>query len=111
MRGPKEGGPDPRVLAEAIRRVVEVAHPARIILFGSAARGEMHEGSDLDLLVVVSGPVHRGDLAGRIYENMVGVGGPVDVVVVTPEDLEIHRDNPGRILGSALEEGEVVYGG
>jgi len=45
-----------------IRRIVEIAQPEKIILFGSAARGEMGPHSDVDLLVVKSG-VHRRKLA------------------------------------------------
>lgn len=33
--------PEPEVLQEIIMRVVQIAHPQRLILFGSAARGEM----------------------------------------------------------------------
>ena len=109
MHRPKDGGPDPKVLAEAIRRVVEVAHPARIILFGSAARGEMTEESDLDLMVVVPGPVNHLHLAQDLYVKLAGVGAPVDIVVATTEDLRIHKDNPGRIYGAVLEEGREVY--
>ena len=46
--------PDPAVLQEFVRRVVDSVHPFRIILFGSAARGEMGPNSDLDALVVVA---------------------------------------------------------
>ena len=104
------GKPDPQLVQEAVRRIVEVAHPVEVLLFGSAARGEMGTDRDLDFLVVVRGPVNRGDIAGRIYEHMVGVGSAVDVTVVTPEDIQENRHNPGMILGEALEEGEVVYG-
>jgi predicted nucleotidyltransferase len=111
MKRPEEGGPNPAVLREALRRIESVVHPQRVILFGSAARGEMHEDSDLDLLVVVKGPVDKGRLLDEIYENMVGAGGPVDVLLITPEELEEQKDNPGMIYGTVLEEGEVVYGG
>ena len=40
------------VLDEVVRRIVEVAQPEKIILFGSAVRGEMGPNSDVDLLVV-----------------------------------------------------------
>ncbi len=40
-------------LDEAVRRIVEVAHPETVILFGSHAEGCAREGSDVDLLVVV----------------------------------------------------------
>ena len=96
------------VLDEVIERIVEVARPERIILFGSAARGEMGPHSDIDLLVVKDG-VHRRDLAGRIYERLVGVGIAVDVIVVTPEDIERYADCHALVVKPALREGSVAY--
>ena len=96
------------VLTEVIRRIAAVAQPDRIILFGSAFRGEMGPNSDLDLLVVKSG-AHRRHLAQAIYQNLIGVGFPVDVVVVTPEDIERYGEAIGLVLEPALREGRVVY--
>ncbi len=98
------------LLAEVVRRIVEIARPDQIILFGSAARGEMGPDSDLDLLVVKSGVEHRGRLARDIYHRLFGVPVPVDVLVVTPEDLEHLRDKVGSVVPSALHEGRVLYG-
>lgn len=97
-------------LSEIISRVVEVADPERIILFGSAARGEMKPGSDLDLLVIKSG-AHRRKLAQEIYRNLLGLGQPVDVVVVRPEDIERYGDSHPLVIKGALEEGKVIYDG
>jgi predicted nucleotidyltransferase len=91
-----------------IQRIVEIAQPEKIILFGSAARNEMTQDSDLDLLVVKSG-VHRRRLAQEIYRGLFGVGRAVDVVVVTPEDIERYGNNPVLIIEPALREGRVVY--
>lgn len=99
---------DNAVLEEVVRRIVEVANPAKIILFGSAARGTDGEHSDLDLLVVKAG-VHRRRLAQQIYRNLFGVGCAVDVVVVTPEDLAKYADCRAYVTYSALREGRVVY--
>ena len=88
-----------RVLDTVIERIVEVADPERILLFGSAVRGEMGPHSDFDLLVVKSN-VHRRKLAQRIYRNLIGVGQPVDIVVVTPEDLEKYADSHALIIKS-----------
>jgi predicted nucleotidyltransferase len=44
-------------LQEITRRIVAAANPVKVILFGSQARGTAHPGSDLDLLVIESGPV------------------------------------------------------
>jgi predicted nucleotidyltransferase len=94
---------------EIIRRIVEVANPRRIIMFGSAARGTMGPDSDLDLLVITQGPVHRRQLAQRIYRRMIGVGQAVDVIVATPEDIERYGQSLGLVYRPALEEGREVY--
>lgn len=101
---------DPEKLDEIIRRIVEVAKPDKIILFGSAVKGEMGPHSDVDLLVIKSGDVHRLRLAQQIYRNLHGVGQAVDVVVVTPEDVERYRDSFSLVIYPALREGKVVYG-
>ncbi len=100
---------DDGVLREIVRRIVEVAHPEKIVLFGSAARGTSGEDSDVDLLVVKRG-AHRRKLAQEIYVKLVGVGRAVDVVVVTPEDIERFGDSPALVIEPALREGKVIYG-
>jgi len=102
------GQVDQEVLDEIVRRIVEVAQPEKIIMFGSAARGEMGPHSDVDLLVVKSG-VHRRRTAQAIYMNLGGVGQAVDVVVVTPQDIERYKDVPALIIEPALREGKVIY--
>lgn len=96
-------------LAEIVRRIVRVATPERIILFGSAARGEAGPDSDLDLLVIKSGQFHRGQLTEEIYMSLIGIGRAVDVVVVTTEDVDRYRDSPALVIGPALRDGRVVY--
>ena len=98
----------PADLDEIVRRVVQVAQPETIILFGSAVRGEMGPDSDLDLLVIKSG-VHRRHLAQAIYRNLFGVGRSVDVIVVTPQDVERYGDSPALVIEPALREGKVIY--
>jgi predicted nucleotidyltransferase len=109
VAGSSSGLPDPAVLETLVRRIVEVARPDRIVLFGSAARGEMGPDSDLDVLVVKSDVAHRRRLAQDIYMNLSGVGIGVDVIVLTPEDIEAQKDSVGSIVGPALDEGRVIY--
>lgn len=101
---------EPPVLDTIIERIVEVADPERIILFGSAAHGEMGPHSDLDLLVVrkVEGR-SRGHLVEEIYMNLIGVGQAVDVIVVSPEEIEEYRDSHSLVISPALDEGQEVY--
>jgi predicted nucleotidyltransferase len=104
----KVEGVKQELLDEVIRRIVEVTDPEKIILFGSAMRGELGPNSDLDLLVVKSG-VHRRQLTQAIYMNLFGVGQAVDVVVVTPEDIERYKDSFALVIEPALREGKVIY--
>ncbi|MDQ3514503.1 MAG: nucleotidyltransferase domain-containing protein [Chloroflexota bacterium] len=98
-------------LAEIIRRIVAVAAPERIVLFGSWARGQAGADSDFDLLVIKRGQFHRGHLTEEIYRNLIGVGRAVDVVIVTPEDVERYRASPVLVIAPALDEGQTVYAG
>jgi uncharacterized protein len=95
-------------LGEIVRQIIEAVAPEKIILFGSAARGEMGPDSDLDFLVVKS-CANRREVAQAIYRHLRGVGVPKDIIVVTPEDVERHRDTIGYIIRPALREGRVVY--
>ncbi|MDE3258428.1 MAG: nucleotidyltransferase domain-containing protein [Gemmatimonadota bacterium] len=101
-------GLDRDTLDDIIRRIVEVAEPEKIILFGSAARGDMNRHSDVDLLIIKDG-VDALDLMGEIYMNLDGVGAAVDAIVVTPDDVERYKDSHSVIIKPALREGRVVY--
>ena len=100
---------DPAVLKDIVARIVHVAKPQKIILFGSAARGKMGPNSDVDLLVVKSGRFHRRRLVQDICMHMHGADEAVDVIVVTPEEVERYRDTPWLVIAPALKEGKVVY--
>ena len=99
---------DQWTLNDIITRIVEVADPYRIILFGSAARGEMGSHSDVDLLVVADCDSKRR-LTNRIYRRLYGVGSAVDAVVVSPRDIERYGDSHALVIKAALTDGRVVY--
>ena len=96
-------------LDEIVRRIVQVAQPDRIILFGSAARGTMGPHSDIDLLVIKRGTFHRRQLAAEIHSYLSDVDYAFDVIVATPQDVERYGHSHALILKPALREGKVVY--
>jgi len=98
-----------KLLDEIVRRIVQVARPDKIILFGSAARGRLGPNSDLDLLVIKRGRFHRGRLTEEIYMNLFGVGQAVDVIVVSAEDVRRYGHHPALVIYPALREGKVIY--
>ncbi len=89
--------------------ILETADPLKIILFGSAARGEMDENSDYDLFVVVPEGTHRRQTAQEIHQNLIGIKYGADIVVVTEKDLEEYKNENGLIFKTILEEGEELY--
>lgn len=97
------------ILNRAIARIVSTAHPRQIVLFGSAARDQLGPHSDLDLLVVMPSGVHRRKTAQLIYRRLIGVDFPIDVVVVTQEDVEEFKGHAGTVIRPALAEGRIVY--
>ena len=99
---------DQETLDEIIRRIVEVAQPEKIILFGSAARGGMGPHSDLDLLIVKEAQDLR-KLTAKVYRRLYGVGAAVDVIMVTPQDVERYKDSHALVIKPALREGRVMY--
>ncbi len=103
-----DGKVDPEVLADVVRRVVDAASPEKIVLFGSAARGEMGPNSDIDLLVVKDTTSRAKEVEG-IYARLWGVEAAVDVVMVTPREVASMRTSHALVVKPALQEGRVVY--
>ncbi len=97
-----------KILQEIVRRIVETVQPEKIILFGSAVRGDMGADSDLDLLIIKACD-HRRNTARKIRRGLIGIGVPIDIIVATPEDIERYRDAIGLIYRPALKEGKVLY--
>ncbi len=96
-------------LQEAVDRIVARFHPERIILFGSLARGEGGPDSDADLLVVMPVAGSKRQQAVQIDLALEGIALPIDLVVVTPEEVEKDRETIGTIIREAVQEGKVLY--
>jgi uncharacterized protein len=105
----KKGKPDPAILADIVARIARTSKPEKIVLFGSAARGTMGPDSDYDFLVIKGGKFNRDRVTVAIYEGLSGKGAAVDVVVVTPEEVDRYRDTQCLVICPALKEGIVVY--
>ena len=103
------GSLDQSLVDEIVRRIVEVAHLDRIILFGSHARGEAQENSDIDLLVVMQEVASRRDEILRIRAALVPLGISVDVLVASDADYAKWSEAPSTTLYWAKREGEVLY--
>lgn len=94
---------------EAVRRIVEAAHPVKIIVFGSQARGETHRDSDVDLVVIERDVPDRVGEMIRLERALRGLLLPTDILVISERDFEEWADTPGSVYRAARQEGKVVY--
>jgi predicted nucleotidyltransferase len=96
------------VIEEAARQITAAAPGARVILFGSHARGTAGPDSDVDLLVVEPAVDDRFGEIVRLQRVLAPLRLPADVVVVSEARVEEWGDVPGTMLYDALREGQVL---
>jgi predicted nucleotidyltransferase len=98
---------DEATIAEAGRRLAEAAPGARVVLFGSHARGEAGPRSDLDFLVVEPRVADAAAESVRLRRALRGLQIAADVVV-SERDVEDWRDVRGSLVHAALADGRIL---
>lgn len=101
----------PSFVDAVVHALVEEMSPAKLILFGSGASGEMQPASDLDLLLVMDEVPDPHAAMLRAYASLRGLRGrpPVDILVFSRADVDQWGDVTGHIINEALLEGRVLY--
>lgn len=97
------------IISAAVCRIVEQFHPTNIILFGSQARGDADESSDIDLLVVIKEVSDKRRTAIEMRRSLRDLPVGKDILVTTPYKIDKRRHVVGTIIRAALQEGRVVY--
>ncbi|MBI4377966.1 MAG: nucleotidyltransferase domain-containing protein [Nitrospinae bacterium] len=96
-------------LKNAVKTIVRVAKPDKIILFGSRAGGRQKAVSDYDLLVIKKNLRNQRRLVHDIYLRFKNIGAPVDVLAIDMDRFEELKDDPYLIYGEAYQKGRVIY--
>ncbi len=100
---------DEETLEHVVDQIVQLAHPDRVILFGSAATGDMTADSDLDLLVIETQVPDARHESVRLRAALESVPWPIDVIVMSRERFEETKNVIGGIAYPAHKYGKVLY--
>jgi len=98
------------MIDRAVRILVDTAKPSRIMVFGSYARGDAREDSDLDLLVIEPRVEDRAREMVRLRRALRPLRIPVEILVYSADEVARWGDQPGSALYWALREGKIVHG-
>lgn len=98
------------ILADIIRRIVEVYAPEEVWLFGSKARGDAGPDSDYDLMVIVPDDAPPERRRARLaYQRLWGTGTAADVLVWTRSEFDRRVHLAASLPATILREGKLLY--
>ena len=98
-----------QTIQQAVARLVAAANPSKVILFGSYARGDATEDSDLNLMVIEQEVVNQFDEMVRLRNAMGDMPVGVDLLVYSDREASRRSQVPGTLLYWAFKEGRVMY--
>ncbi len=96
-------------IQKAVRLLVDAADPVRIYLFGSYARGDARETSDLDFLVIEKELKGRRKEMVRLHDAIRPMRIPVDILVASESSFNEWADVGGTVYHKAKTQGRLCY--
>jgi predicted nucleotidyltransferase len=100
----------PEKIEAAVKRIVSVTQPRKVILFGSVVVGKPDIHSDVDILVVTGNEIESSRKESvRIRRALRGITMPMDILVIPEKRLQELADQPGLVYREAVRHGRVVY--
>ena len=96
-------------IQQAVDRLVASAQPSKVILFGSYARGDATESSDLDLMVIEPEVSNQFEEMVRLRNVLGRMTVGVDLLVYSDSEATRRSQVPGTALYWAFKEGRVMY--
>lgn len=106
---PKQIPIDEEIIETITKKIVEHFNPQKIILFGSRAKGMIHQDSDVDLFIIMPSKLRRDNRSVEISKIFSERLFPMDILVYTPEEVKmsLKRNNP--FIKGILKKGKVLY--
>lgn len=85
------------------------ANASQVILFGSYARGEADEHSDVDFMIIAESDLPRFKRSRELYKLLRPYPFAMDLVVYTPQEIERGKRSPVSFVSIVLREGKTLY--
>ncbi len=98
-----------RDIERVARRLGIAANARQVILFGSHARGDAKEESDVDLLIIAESDLPRFKRSRQLYKLFRPYPFGMDLLVYTPQEIERGQRSPVSFVSTVLKEGKVLY--
>lgn len=96
-------------IQQVAKRLGQAANARQVILFGSYARGEATESSDVDLLIIAESNLPRFKRSRALYKLLRPYPFGMDLLVYTPQEIETGRQSPVSFVSTVLREGKTLY--
>jgi predicted nucleotidyltransferase len=97
---------------EIVPLIVSLVSPDQIVLFGSYARGDNTEKSDIDLLIIKKDLKNSNEITDLLYrafyDNKIGI--PIDLIVIDYNKYLKLNGEIGYIYKTIKQEGKLLYG-
>ncbi len=94
---------------EAVDRIVKATDPRIVVIFGSAARREAADDSDIDVLVVFDRVEDRTKAYAEVARQFLGLGVPFDIIVMDYDGFLRYKDNELSFTHEIMSTGKVAY--
>lgn len=96
-------------ISKIIEQLIRLYKPQKVILFGSLAEGQMHEGSDIDLFIIKNDVPELGVDRIRQLDGLIKYGLATDFIVYRPAELENRLKLGDPFVKNIIDKGKVMY--
>ncbi len=100
---------DENEIKRVANKLAAAMDASRVILFGSHARGEAGENSDVDLMIIAESDLPRFKRSRELYKTLRPYPFGMDLLVYTPLEIEEGRRSPLSFVSTVFREGKIVY--
>jgi len=91
--------------------IISKISPERIVLFGSYARGENTQNSDIDILIIMKNLENERKITGQLYKALLdeNISAPIDFIAIDYDKYNTLKNRVGLIYKTIEQEGQILY--